>query len=634
MEFRAAFSLCAKGVRAIAIVVLATVLMQAGRAWAQADESAATKVVRGTLTYVPHSLSFERVHNGTTSTKPVVLTNKSKVAITITAITPKGVGFSASQNCIGVLQALNGSCTMSVTYAPTSTNPKSVAVSGSVAITDNATGSPQKVTLTGSRFGALTSGNGAIVGAGIFNFNTGAGVTSPEIVEYTVNPSTGATSQAGTVATGSGAGFVAFTQDGKHAYAVGGGDIWGYSVQSGTVLLTSLGKVAQNPMVNAAVPYGSSILWALNENNTLGTLTVSQYPIKSGGTLGTPTTVSLSGGTLLPYTPPGATLPTAVWAFSPINFSSPESLLTLNVYPVNAGLIGSTALQTIQVPASPIQATTGAYLYGIGGTTQTLYTFSLASNGTLTPQSQLVLPTPAAGFWEIPLSSTVPAIGGTIDVFDFTGTEATPGTLNVYPISANGTVGSLLQSSPFSDEVQFLSSKSMTSSGVSVTQLPTMLAYVVQSTSIDEFPINSDGTIGSMSGSVTIGKDAGMLIPGGPPFSFAEDTQGFIYPYDVSSTGTLTALTSFAGPPVVTGFSAENLGLFPPQPYSSTPVALFVDTVTVSGSTESAVLTVYPLGSGGEPTNTSPSPIQLSSIIVQTYVLLGNGQIVPSAFAP
>src|SRR5208283_3481084 len=114
-------------------------------------------------------------------------------------------------------------------------------------------------------------GSAAIMGAGIYIFDDGAGVTSPQIIEYSTDPSTGATSQAGTVATGSGAVFVSFTQDGKHAYAMGGGNIWGYSVQSGTGLLTSLGKLAANSTANGVQAYRNSVLWAFeSQNNTTG----------------------------------------------------------------------------------------------------------------------------------------------------------------------------------------------------------------------------------------------------------------------------------------------------------------------------------------------------------------------------
>src|SRR5208282_5173452 len=102
-----------------------------------------------------------------------------------------------------------------------------------------------------------------------------------------------------TVATGTGVFELDFTTDGKHAYGVDtAGNIWGYSASS-TGALTSVGSPTAPP-TGAVAPtflqtYDSSVLWAAPDNVTGATsVTVQQYPI-SGGSLGSPTAVTLAG---------------------------------------------------------------------------------------------------------------------------------------------------------------------------------------------------------------------------------------------------------------------------------------------------------------------------------------------------
>ncbi len=145
----------------IAALALVVGLLQAGAVFAAQSASGAPekKAPKGKATFAPKSLAFGRVQAGTTSQKSVNLANVSAVAIDITKITATGAGFSAAQNCLGTLPASNGTCEVVVTFAPATANSakgtKGTKVTGTLTITDNASNSPQKVTLSGTKFGPV-----------------------------------------------------------------------------------------------------------------------------------------------------------------------------------------------------------------------------------------------------------------------------------------------------------------------------------------------------------------------------------------------------------------------------------------------------------------------------------------------
>ena len=100
-------------------------------------------------TLSPASLSFGTVSIGTASTgKTVTLKNTGSASLTITAIAITGTNaadFAQTHTC-GSSLAAGASCTISVTFKPTASGSRSAALS----VTDNATGSPQHVPLSGT----------------------------------------------------------------------------------------------------------------------------------------------------------------------------------------------------------------------------------------------------------------------------------------------------------------------------------------------------------------------------------------------------------------------------------------------------------------------------------------------------
>jgi len=100
----------------------------------------------------PTSLTFSGQQVGTTSaSQKVTLKNTGTATLTINSIAASG-DFAQTSTC-GSSVAINASCTITVTFTPTAEGTRT----GSVSISDNASGSPQAVTLTGTGLAPLVS---------------------------------------------------------------------------------------------------------------------------------------------------------------------------------------------------------------------------------------------------------------------------------------------------------------------------------------------------------------------------------------------------------------------------------------------------------------------------------------------
>ena len=113
---------------------------------------------RGTpaVSLSPTSLAFGSQHVGTTSTaQTVTLSNTGNAALSITSLAVKGTNGSnfAQTNTCGSSVAAGAHCTISVTFTPSASGSRTASVS----ITDNASGSPQTVSLSGTGTAALVS---------------------------------------------------------------------------------------------------------------------------------------------------------------------------------------------------------------------------------------------------------------------------------------------------------------------------------------------------------------------------------------------------------------------------------------------------------------------------------------------
>ncbi|MGD1103257.1 MAG: choice-of-anchor D domain-containing protein [Terriglobia bacterium] len=97
----------------------------------------------------PSSLSFGSQSVGATSTaQTITLTNTGNASLTITRISVKGTNagnFAQTNTCSGSVAAYH-TCTIKVTFTPTAILNRTASIS----ITDNAVGSPQTVSLSGT----------------------------------------------------------------------------------------------------------------------------------------------------------------------------------------------------------------------------------------------------------------------------------------------------------------------------------------------------------------------------------------------------------------------------------------------------------------------------------------------------
>lgn len=96
------------------------------------------------VSFTPTSLPFPSVNVGSTSVLTATLNNAQSAVLNITNVAITG-DYTQTNDC-GTIVAANGSCTFTVTFAPTVDGTRT----GSITVTDDANGSPQILTLTGT----------------------------------------------------------------------------------------------------------------------------------------------------------------------------------------------------------------------------------------------------------------------------------------------------------------------------------------------------------------------------------------------------------------------------------------------------------------------------------------------------
>jgi len=115
-----------------------------------ASNSAQTVSLTGTgtalvITLSSNALTFSAQGLGSTSAaQPVTVSNTGNAAASLSGITASG-DFAQTNNC-GASLAARTSCTVNVTFTPTASGTRTATLT----ITDNASGSPQTVSLTGT----------------------------------------------------------------------------------------------------------------------------------------------------------------------------------------------------------------------------------------------------------------------------------------------------------------------------------------------------------------------------------------------------------------------------------------------------------------------------------------------------
>jgi hypothetical protein len=126
---------------------LAITASYSGDANTQASSATLSQVVNGpTLTLSPSSITFPGQYVGTSGLPlTVTATNPGSGPLTITSVTTSSNNFGVLNTCGGSLAA-GSSCAIGVFFDPSSSG----AVSGTLTVADNASGSPQTIALSGS----------------------------------------------------------------------------------------------------------------------------------------------------------------------------------------------------------------------------------------------------------------------------------------------------------------------------------------------------------------------------------------------------------------------------------------------------------------------------------------------------
>lgn len=129
----------------------------------------------------PQKLNFgNQALNTPSNSKTVTLMNAGSGPLGITSISASGE-FSQTNNCGTVIPAGGGTCTVQVTFTPTQTGP----VTDQITITDDAQGSPQTITVTGT--GVTSAGTLSLSPSSLTFPAETVGETSPSQTVQLVN---------------------------------------------------------------------------------------------------------------------------------------------------------------------------------------------------------------------------------------------------------------------------------------------------------------------------------------------------------------------------------------------------------------------------------------------------------------
>jgi phospholipase C len=288
-----------------------------------------------TVTLSPTSLTFGSQAVGTVSpSQNITVTNTGTTVVKFMSITVSAQ-FTLSQNCGSGLK-VGGSCTLTVSFAPTTTGT----ITGKVTLTDNATGSPQTAGLTGTG----TNGSPAVT-------LSPTSLTFPTQVIHTSSPAQNVT------LTNSGSGTL--------------------NITSFTITGTNSGDFSQTHTCGATLAAGASC-----------TISVTFYPLAKNGrsaslsiadnATGSPQTVALTGtGTIVQF------------SSSTLNFgsqstgvtSSPQTVTVTNVSATNA-IANVVVTITGTNPADFAQTNNCGTSIGVKATCTITVTFTPSATGT------------------------------------------------------------------------------------------------------------------------------------------------------------------------------------------------------------------------------------------------------------
>jgi len=376
------------------------------------------------VTPSPASLTFPSQTVGTTSSSmSFTVTNTGTGSTTLTIGAATG-DFAQTNNCTGSLAATNGTCTVNVTFSPTATGTRT----GSISITDQATNSPQSVSLTGTGTAASVTVTPSPTSLTFGSQNVG---TTSGTMSFTVtNSGTGST----TLSIGAATGDFAQTNNCPASLAANGGfctvnvtfaptaagtrtgavSITDQATNSPqTVSLTGTGASSGTVIVTATPT--SETFAAQNVGTTSAAKTVT---VKNTGTASTSLSFAATGDFAAvggETTPCGTTLGaksascTISVTFSPTTSGTLTGTLSVTDSATNSpqtvSLTGTGKALTVIVTPSPTSETFAAQAIG---TTSAAKTITVKNTGT---GSTPITISPATGDFAVASTTCGPTLG-------------------------------------------------------------------------------------------------------------------------------------------------------------------------------------------------------------------------------
>jgi 6-phosphogluconolactonase (cycloisomerase 2 family) len=286
-----------------------------------------TGTVTNSVSFTPSSITFANQPTGTTSaSQTVTLKNNGTSALSISAVSASG-DYSETNTCAGKSIAANGgTCTIKVSFAPTTTGN----ISGVITVTDAAVTSPQVVPTTGTGITTLT------LSPSLLTFSGQVGVTGPPL-------------------------SATLTNNSNHAVTISSVKVSGDYSQTNTCS----GSVAANSSCSFAVTFSPLVGGIIDGAVTLTT-----------SASGKPLVLNLAGS--------ASRAPIARFAYS-LQYSA-YTLGLVVAYSMNPVTGVLEALETVQLPSDNygiVVHPSSKFLYIPDGAQ--ILGYSIAGNGLLTP---------------------------------------------------------------------------------------------------------------------------------------------------------------------------------------------------------------------------------------------------------
>jgi len=317
------------------------------------------------LTISPSSLDFSNVTVGQTSSQNVTLTNSGNARLTVNLATVSGTGFGITGLALPKTITAGANISFSVSFTPTSTAPET----GSIIFTDNASNSPQTLTLTGN---AVATGSTLSANPGSFNFNNVA-VNGSSQQSFTLTNSGNTTITINQVST-TGGGFSSTGLTAGQRIAAGA-----TATLVSTFAPTTAGAASGSVTITSTAT-NPTLTIPLSGTGTQGALSASPASInfgavRDGASASVPVTLTNTG--TAPVSITGHTI--AGTGFTLTGWNAPASLtpgqttnFTVTFAPAASGSASGSVSITDNAPGSPLAIS----LNGSGTNTQATITIS------------------------------------------------------------------------------------------------------------------------------------------------------------------------------------------------------------------------------------------------------------------